>query len=82
MKKATECDGVPAETWKMLVAKDKGIEIVTDLFNRIKSKWKFPCEWKITLPQPIYQRNGNKMILETVVECIYHQLLWKYMEEY
>ena len=36
MKKATECDGMPVETWKMLAAKDKGIWIVTDKINRIK----------------------------------------------
>jgi len=60
----------------MLVAKDKGIEIMTDLFNRIKSKWKFPSEWKITSASLSKEWNqddpGNWVGI-----YIYHQLLWK-----
>jgi hypothetical protein len=36
--KATGFDGIPAEAWKVLSTKSKGIGIVTDLFNQIKTR--------------------------------------------
>jgi hypothetical protein len=44
----------------MLAIKDEGIQILTKLFNMIRSKREFPKEWKTTLMQPIYMVKGNR----------------------
>jgi hypothetical protein len=36
--KATGCDGIPNGSWKMLVNNAEGNEILTSLFNIIRSK--------------------------------------------
>jgi hypothetical protein len=38
----------------------EGNEILTILCNMIRSKRKFPKEWKIALIQPVYKGKGNQ----------------------
>jgi hypothetical protein len=56
--KATGIDGIPAEARKVLSTKNEGIGIVTDLFNQIKNKKTFPCEWKTSIICPLYEGKG------------------------
>jgi uncharacterized protein (DUF2147 family) len=60
--KATGCDGIPAEAWKMLVTNDEGNEILVKLFNMTRSKTQFPKEWKTALIQLIYKVKGNQRV--------------------
>jgi hypothetical protein len=58
VNKATICDGIPAVAWKMLLTNVEVTEILTKLFNIIRSKREFPKEWKTALIQPICTGNG------------------------
>ena len=58
--KALGYDGLLAEVWKRLTNKDKGTQILMQLFNTIRNKRVFPKEWKIALIQPIYKGKGDR----------------------
>jgi hypothetical protein len=47
--KASGCDGIPAEFWKVLYNAEKGIGILTKMFNKIKKGKQFPLEWKTAI---------------------------------
>jgi hypothetical protein len=47
--KATGCDGIPAEAWKMLDTNAEGTEILVKLFTVIRSKREFPKAWQTAL---------------------------------
>lgn len=58
INEATICDGIPAVAWKMLLTNVEVTEILTKLFNIIRSKREFRKEWKTALIQPICTGNG------------------------
>jgi hypothetical protein len=51
--KGTRFDGVQAEAQKVLSTKNEGIGTLTNLFNQIRNKKKFPSEWKTAIIYPI-----------------------------
>ena len=51
--KASGYDGLPAEVWKRLINKDKGTQILMQLFNTMENLIK----WKTALIQPKGDRN-------------------------
>lgn len=73
--KAAGCNGIPAEAWKMLVTNTEGTEILTELFNMIRSKRNFPKEWKTALIQPI-EKGKKSQSQGTIVGFHYYQV-WR-----
>jgi hypothetical protein len=58
--KATGFDGIPAEMWKMFCAMKGGIEILVEMFNKVKKGKIFPEDWKISIICPIYKGRGKR----------------------
>jgi hypothetical protein len=58
--KASGYDGIPAEFWKIFCTVRGGIEILTNMFNKIKNGKEFPRDWKIAIIHPIYKGKGNR----------------------
>jgi hypothetical protein len=57
--KATGFDGVLAEMWKMFCPVKGGIEILVEMFNKVKGGKGFPDDWKISIICPIYRGRGK-----------------------
>jgi hypothetical protein len=79
--KATGCDGICAEAWKMLVTNAVGTEILTKVFNMIRHKREFPKQCKTALIQPIYKVRGSHRALGNYTGFHYYQLWQKYIQE-
>jgi hypothetical protein len=47
--KASGWDGIPIEFWKDLCNGEQGVGILTNMFNKIKSRKQFPLEWKTAI---------------------------------
>jgi hypothetical protein len=58
--KASGWDGIPVEFWKVLCNREQGVEILTNMFNRIKNRKQFPIEWKTAIVHPIYKGRGAR----------------------
>jgi hypothetical protein len=58
--KAPGWDEIPVEFWKVLCNGEQGVEILTNMFNRIKNSKKFPTEWKTAIIHPIYKGRGAR----------------------
>jgi hypothetical protein len=58
--KATGFDGIPAEMWKMFCTMKEGIEILVEMFNKVKKGKGFPDDWKIAIIYPIYKGRGKR----------------------
>jgi hypothetical protein len=57
--KATGFDGIPTEMWKMFCIMKGGIEILVEMFNKVKRGKGFPGDWKIAVICPIYKGRGK-----------------------
>jgi hypothetical protein len=58
--KATGFDGIPAEMWKMFCTMKRGLEILVEMFNKVKRGKGFPDDWKIAVICPIYNGRGKR----------------------
>jgi len=55
--KAPDPDEVPAEAWKLL--SDRGIELLTTMFNKITTVEKVPPIWSTSVTVPIWKNKGE-----------------------
>jgi hypothetical protein len=60
--KASGWDGIPMEFWKGLCRGEQGVEILTNMFNKIKNRRQFPVDWKTAIIYPIYKGRGGRGI--------------------
>jgi hypothetical protein len=61
--KATGFDGIPAEMWKMFCTMKGGIEILVEMFKKVKKGKGFPGDWKIAVICLIYKGiNGDSLV--------------------
>jgi hypothetical protein len=58
--KATGFVGIPAEMWKMLCIVKGGIEILVEMFNKVKKGKGFPDDWKTAIICPICKGRGKR----------------------
>jgi hypothetical protein len=59
----------------------RGIEILTNMFNKIKNGKEFPRDWKIAIIHPIYKGKGNWDNLVTIEEFRFYQYAARYFQE-
>jgi hypothetical protein len=58
--KATGFDGIPAKMWKMFCTIKGRLEILVEMFNKIKRGKGFPEDWKIAVICPVYKGRGKR----------------------
>jgi hypothetical protein len=64
--KATGFDGIPAKMWKMFCTMKGGIEILVEMFDKVKKGKGFPDDWKIASICPISKEGVNGESLVTI----------------
>jgi hypothetical protein len=58
--KATGFDGILAKMWKMFCTMKGGIEILVEMFNKVKKRNGCPVNWKIAISCPVYKGKGKR----------------------
>jgi hypothetical protein len=58
--KATGIDGLLAKIWKTFGAKEERLEILENLFNKIRIHEVYPEDWKMAIVCPLYKSEGRR----------------------